>query len=1546
MSRMYGRGRVLVAFLVAVLALVGIILAFQSDALAGFGMLPRTHRSLDVWRPIPLDAPFSQQIGLPLTKEGPDQATVLEVLTYTLIFTNTTNQTLNGVIITDTWTTKAQKYGWGGNLPLAEYNGNYQVSGVAVEFFTYTIRLDRRRGEATWMLEPMAPGVVGTIVFTMEIPDRLQPQGRPVEVGPSSVENSAAITTSVPGIRGGDAFVGTFVVGPVLELRKSYTTETGLSGAEHLGRIVTYTLELKNLDRADSQPATGIRISESLPSELEFLNAWAAVPGVITGYEGASRTSFWTFPPNFSLQPAATTYVSFSVRIGLNAQINKNITNYKANCKAIADGLAFPVTCVSDISVKVLAPQYKVAQTAAPPNDPIQTYPNRPITYTVYIYNPYREPVVDGSALDVLPPTFRFITMVNGPLPTSVETNTMRWDGLYIPGDGVISFTFLAWVGADTPLNINCNNKDYFNVMTTTLSGRVFRDDKMAQVWVVPQIKVSKVVQPSTQHPGENVVYTITLENRGDTAIPGPLIITDELPTYFRYVEMVSVPPPGAPITDPVKPNRIWWTDVPEIPIGGKVSFSFAARVDGVSGQTWKNAVTGYSPDTSICALETAGVKVQSALQWRKEAIPSAPTPIVQGESFAYVITWGNTSKVYAYVIDKFVDILPPGFFADGSPIYSYTITPPYLLDVDWGTYWEHSFPVTVIGEGAGTTWCDDLGKPAKQTIYQEKEKFRVHHISPWEGWGMNLEKGAPVFILPHISLGQEFSPNPAGFSQTVTVTLWLTNNMRNPPQEVTGVGVTYTLPAGFVYLGEVEGTPPPAVSGSSYTWGNITVPASGVAAIRFRVQAPFQQGDSRHVAIARSLPRPNICIPKSEGVLPVKPGIMLNKRPNPTSVGPYGLVEYILDVENQTGAPLTGVRITDTLPTGFQFIQHVSGPPPVSTFPPVWVVDLGPAGSQQGKVTIRFLARAFTLVGYWDNWVDGLHATTYITLHPRYSENVKLLVASGIGLFKTVAPTRTVAGETVVYTITFYNGSNTAIRNVRLTDTLPAGFTYAGMLNGPSPVMTSPLVWAFPGNIPNGTEVPLVFRVSTDSQLPRGFYYNRVSGYAEKAESPYDPVLVPETGDTAPVYVQGLPTVERTKAVTPTNILAGGQVTYTISLSNEDEEPHTVRLTDTLPPSVTFVSVLPPTPAPVITSPLVWDNIQVGAGTTVTLQFLAEVDYLARSGVYYNSLDATVDGRALPPLPQLAPLEVIEIPRIDVQVSIDDGLLWVAEGDLLTYTVVVTNVGEAVPIEDTVLTVTLQPSEYMTVTGAGWTEVSPDVWEYPVGVLAAGEAFSAPLYGELGMGIPSDYMTISATAEVEYRAAEPVIEENRANNRAEDIDILRGPDLVVTGLSWEPAQPVAGRPITFYATIRNQGTEGAHVRWDGSGEHWLFVVELYAKGRDFTPAGPPANVFDHIGGYCVDESCSSTRYEFLAWPKGLNAGEERTLIFRNIHLPVDTYRIYVQADVSWSGSAPWGQPFGLIREAIENNNIYDAGTVEVAVETHRLFLPLVLRNR
>lgn len=1495
----------------------------------------------------PQTAPLAQSpSGLQIDKEGPDKVTILDTITYTIRITNASGQTLQNVIITDTYSSKISPSG--APFFLAEYNGNYIAQGVTVQWFTWTVNTPLKRGEIYWHLGTLNPGVNGTIVLTMGVPDGLQPTHKQAgaEMGPSDLENSLIITTSTPSVIGDHDIVVSSILGPVLKLQKSVQTETGLPDKERVGRLLTYTIRVDNVsttERKDSWPATGLKVWEILPSSLDLVTATAAVAGVSVFYTPTARIISWTFPADFVLNPGETTFVTFTTRIALTAPTDQNIKNERKHCQAISAEMVKPVQCANDVSVRVLTPQYKTVETASPPTQVDRSYPNRPVTYTIYVYNPLQTEVSGVILTDAMPSTFFFQYMVNGPSPAAVLTNVVRWENLTLPANGVISFTFRAWIGAQTPVGDNCSNREYQNFITVTAPGLpTYFTKEHGKVQMYPQITVGKERSPDRQTPGDRVVYTITLKNVGDTPITG-IIITDTLPLYFRFSEMASSPP-GNPNILSATPNIIWWgpmEGIPPMAPGGEFSFSFWATVDGEIEWSYTNRVDGYSPDTFICRRSGANVTVDPPFRFVKTAVPDT---VVQGETFQYSVQFWNVSSVRDYQIDAFTDYLPSGFYAGGSNQYSSIITPPFTLAQLAGTVWAHTFTVSVIGEGTGSSWCNDLFEEGKRTKWQEKGKFGIHTTDP-DAWWMNKDKVGPVYVYPHVSLVPVANPNPVGLGSLFTVTLYLTNHIRSPAMPVTLTAVNYELPVGFQALSGEGPTPPDECSGQVCTWRNRVLPPSGSIALHLRTRAPFTPTD--FTSYARADPQDmNLCVPTGKLVIKVVRGVELKKTPSVRGIGPLSNLEYTLEATNLTGGPVYNVRITDTFEGGFQYVETTSGRQPISTSPLVWEIpSLGPAGSGANKETIRFRARSGMLVGRWYNQVKGVSPSTYVTQSTNYMQEVGVFVISGIGLYKVVDPETVTAGESVVYTITLYNGAEYDLRNVRITDTLPAGFTYAGMVSGIPPAQTNPLVWITAGPLKKGESLVLVFRATTNAQMPSGRYYNRVSGRAEKGVAPYDPVVVPDTGDTAPVYVHGIPTVELAKSVEPQEVRAGGTVTYTITIYNDTDAPQTVRLTDTLPLSLTWAGMIEG-PAPVMTSPVVvWDSLSVGANQTVTLRFRATVDRIARSGTHYNHLEGRTGPFVLPPL-EAASLTILEIPRVDAQVSIDDGRITAKPGDTPGYTVFFTN-SSPITIENVILTATLEPADYLGVSGTGWAEVGSGTYTYSVGSLAPEEAGSAPpLEVQINPDIPGTFWTVTATVEIGYGMAEEAIEENSQNNIDRDIDILHGPDLVVTNLTWEPAQPVAGRPVTFLVTVKNQGTEAVTQRWDGSGrsEHWLFVLELYAKEAG-PSATPPADVFDHIGGYCADATCSMTRYEFLGWTTGLGANEERAVPFV-VTLPEGAYHLYAQADVTWPGSPPWGESCGLIREAVEGNNIYDGGQVSVQRPIRYVYLPLVLRNR
>jgi uncharacterized repeat protein (TIGR01451 family) len=1483
-----------------------------------------------------------QQAGLEIENHVQDKVLAYEQLTYTVAFTNTSGGLLQNVRITSTWATDTD---YPSNPPLAEYNGNlYDPQGV-VDAYTWTVGTGS--GALYITVGDLGVGAAANLVFTMGVPDSLEPNYKDPRIGPTVLGNSVDIGTTTPNVDNANDTDATLIVGPVLKLVKTVQTEGGIVNKERPGRLLTYTLTLDNLDetdgRGDSWPASWVEIWEDLPAELTLVDAQP--PGMWT-YIAASRRISWTLPSDFVLQPGHTTAVTFTARI-TTTKADYSLNNKKTYCWTMAAERLTPVKCDSDRTVTIMSPLEKQVQTRNPPTASNETYPNRIITYTVYVYNPLQIQVNDVRVTDTLPAQyFTYQGMVQGPTPLGSPTNTVVWAGLSLPANGVISLTFNVFVDPHTPVSADCSKKEYKNQLWASSAAFpvVYEDDSFStpHVKVVKQIVLTKSVLPTKQLPGEVVTYTIGIENEGDTSIQ-ITTLTDTLPIDFRYDSMVSGTP-GEPAGQ--SDNVIWWRDIPSIGAGQTFQFSFHALVDGEPLSKYKNKVNGFSPDTYICGINTAEVQVLSPIVGSKLADPPHPIPIVQGESFEYSVSYANQSRLQSYFATAFVDLLPVGFEKDGNQLYEYTIDPMVELLPNQANNWEHTFDVQIVGEGAGTTWCNDLASEDKRKVYQLVGMFGVHTTDLPEGWyWLNAAKEAPVYVKPHVDLLHAYYPSKVAVSGTTTVTLTLSNNLRSPTQPVDDISVTYAKHADFTYLGVLPGTPEPDIVGDNLVWSGIDLPASGQVQLRFQLRAPAAPKDYSGIQAYAAAANPDICIPLKTATINVVKGVVLKKTPTPKEIGPFGTVEYNLQVTNKTNAPVSGIRVTDTLPFGFEFIEMTSSHVPVSTAPLVWEI---PYITAEGKENIVFKVRAYVNLGPQYNLIEGISASTYVTLEKKledYLNDVKVEVMPGVGLYKTAQPGQIQAGAIVTYSITLYNGSTKNMANIVLTDTLPNGFSFVEMVEGdaPSQVQGQQVVWQV-SRLDKTKTLKLIFHASTQTEMPSGAYYNQVVGEAWDAASPYGMIDVPGTDLTAPVIVQGLPTVRLNKSVSPASVIAGNLVTYTITLYNETDQAVTLRLTDTLPLSVTFDSVVGATPAPAQTAPVVWGSIVAGSQQTVTLSFRAWVDLYARSGTYYNHLEAATDAFQLPPSGPLAPLTVEEIPRYDLQISKDDGNVTVDEGQLLLYTITYTNANDAdVTLTNVVITDTFSPlPPYATLFDPrDWEVAASNVYTHWVGDLGPGASGSVQFRLQLSDTIPADVWVISNTVDIGHSTAVLAFESDPSNNSSTDLDILRGPDLVLGELQVSPQSLAAGEPITFALTVRNQGKDNV-VNASNTSAGW-FIVELYLKKSGFTPAGPPVNVFDHVGGWYPDAGHSQERMPYMCIPAGLPAGDEMvcTFVITDI-VAADAYQVYAQADVTFDYL--WNESYGMVIEAIESNNISAYGAIQVGSQGS-LYLPLVTKN-
>jgi uncharacterized repeat protein (TIGR01451 family) len=1483
--------------------------------------------------------------GLQIDKLGPDSAFAGDVITYTLLVTNSTASVLDGVIITDTWNSQL-------------YSGTYEAGGaVVIDSMVFVTQPSKY---VQFNLAPLPANSNGYLQITMTIAGGIL---RPIVLG-----NSVVITTSTPGVTANTDSVNTSIIGPVLLIAKTVTPT-----AARPGQLLTYTLRVDNRYRSDAIDATNVVITEKLPSNLIFE---AALPPGLATFFPATNTVEWDWPGTVPI--STSVFVTFTARITPTAP-NGNLSNPAANCRVKADGVPLGIPCSAAVNVAVDDVFEKAGRTVSPPAQTgtiSRTFPNRSMTYTVSVYSPFTTTVTGMVVTDTLPtnsnvPTQTFYysgLLAAGPqgLPTvvSLTSRIVAWQLPTLQPGSVYTFSFQAFVPPQMFINDNALETPYTNKLAGSysnivLSSNTGHDDSM-DVKVVRQIELIKTVTPSSQNWGEAVTYTFVVSNAGPTTVRD-IQLTDLLPAStdcaFQWESLVSG---QSPIF--ASGGRVSWGGITLTGYSQTTLAVFRATVYGnylkIPPPQCTNTVQGYSPDSYIVkrtglapvtVLPPLGGGGGHANFAYTKTVNS--TSVVLGEQIQYIVQEYNVTNTAAHMT-RFYDYLPTGFYYNGQSVYSETVD--FWLQPNSGNRYQANIPVDVMST---TEACDKLPEP----VYQYTGSLQLLIDSPLAlaGTWVNPVRVAPVMVYPQANVSKTFSPGGALPGGVFTFTIMVTNNKSSP---LAGLRVTDTLPNGFVFGTELPGTPPKfAWVPPNLLWDNLTIPAHGKLSLVFTATASSTAGDYQNTVSVGSPTDPWVCVPKYKtptflvrrGIVEVTKQVAV---PSNHRVNPLGQFQYNIGLKNVGPFTVTVSRFTETLPgvSGYpwKYVSMQSGDPlPVSTTPLAWAdLVIGPNQTRSLRVNVRASYQVgdypnmppqcspASLAGYMTGTVPSGWVLTNTTASACNTGIAPVTIIPGVGVSKDVYPEAITLPQqsTVIYTITVVNVSGNTVNNLRITDTLPTGFVWDAYIGGDLPQTTNPPVWTI-GSMPDRTTKLLSFRAKVAALQPSGTYYNRlnVSG---------DSLSVPPTGNIAPVKVKGLPTLNLSKSVTPAIVPTGRSVTYTLALDNPDpSDPVTARVTDTLPGGFTFAEMISG-PAPLATgSQVVWD-LTVPSDTIQLISFRAAVDASAPNGTYYNQLDGSSPQIVFQGTGPTAPVGVVQ-PTYDLQVAKSDAAYTATIGSETVYTLRYTNTQNSLDLTagSVVLTEAFAPVDYLLADAPDWNLVSPGVYTYFVGDLPAGATGEVTFGLQIDNGIPADYFTITNTVEIDDAGAIEIpeaIEQPITNNLSTDVDVIRGADLAVTDVRYAPASPAPGRPITVFVTLENRGIDPA-VGPEAAG--W-FDSNLYIKPVDAPPPSDPGDLYLGLcptpGNYCplTARKSFSTTYSGT----GLLPGQTATLTFTTILQAGGAQWLYVQADTFWGDPATtvYGTPdHARVWEIDETNNIF--GPISFTAGT-KVYLPLI----
>jgi uncharacterized repeat protein (TIGR01451 family) len=1074
----------------------------------------------------------------------------------------------------------------------------------------------------------------------------------------------------------------------------------------------------------------------------------------------------------------------------------EEITN---EVKVADDGTNGFTGTVSDTDVDDVeaAPKLEISKT----DDDDGVEPGDTITYTIAISNTGNQDATGVVVTDTLP------------LSTTYEGGTAGWAqvGLtraYTSGVGALGAgetetltltlrltdTLLAGVEAIT--NAVSAVTDGTNGFTGTV--RVTDVDDVA---AAPQLAISKTDPVTTVVPGDTITYTIAISNTGNQDATG-VVVTDTLPLSTTYEG-------GTAGWVQVGSTRAYTSAVGALGAGATETLILTARLTdtvlaGVEAITnavsvvtdGKNGFTGTVSTTEVDAVVAAA----DLTIGKTDGV----TSVLPGQTLTYTLTITNTGNQGATGV-VVTDTLPAAAHTD------------FITASDGGIESGGivTWPIFNLagGDRATRTVTLEVKNPAQWPAGVEAITNTVFVLTDGTN-GFTGTLGATdvdaIDVAPDLLISKNDYEQTATPGQDLVYELAYLNK---GTQVAAGMVITERLPSHTTFdpAGSTVGWQSAGATGV-YTLSLGTVPVGVGGAVNFAVTVSdtlpagvdaitntVEIGDDG-TGGADETPGDNS--DQDVDVLVAAPDLVITKDDGLDLVTPGQLVMYTLTISNVGEQGATGVTVSDTLPEDTTLVgaSHSGG---LSGGVYIWSsFDLGAGQVVTRSLTVELSDTIPADVEAITNTAsvadDGANGDD-VTPEDNTTDDVDEVEAvPKLALVKTDNRLHVKPGDVLTYTITVKNVGDQNADGLVITDTLPEHTTFIAA----SPGYVKPdgvVVWSGVA-LPVGAQAERQVTVRVDESVGPGV--TTITNTAEVAgpEGVFD-------SDTDVDSLVQVPDLVLIKDDGEDSVVAKQIVTYTLTITNAGTGIATdIVVTDTLPEETAFVAASDGGGETSLDSGVVtWPTFALAPGDAVSRTVTVQVAAAVPAGLetITNTASVADDGTHGPDLdPTDNSAEDVDILDAEPLLSIakSDGRNAVQPGDILTYTLVITNVGTQ-GAAGVVVTDTLPEHTEFLASSGGVSPVGGEV-TWPTFALDAGQVVTQMVSVQLDETLPSSVSAITNTA--------VAVGDGGLSASAYDVDtVVAAPDLQVVktdGRAW--ARP--GEVLTYTLLVANLGTQGA----------------------------------------------------------------------------------------------------------------------------------------
>ncbi|HEX3152354.1 MAG TPA: hypothetical protein VHR66_30050 [Gemmataceae bacterium] len=1138
-------------------------------------------------------------------------------------------------------------------------------------------------------------------------------------------------------------------------------TKTVSDSTPNVGDTITFTITLNN---AGPGAGTGVTVNDLLPAGLTFVSA---------------APSQGTYSPVTGVWDVGAVSPGTPLTLTLTAVVNTAAA--QTNTTAIGGADQFDPVTGNNTASAVEIPQQSDLRVTKTVSDSTPNVGDT-ITFTVAVSNSGPNAATGVQLTDVLPTGLTFVSAT--PNQGTYDPATGLWVVGTLANGAAATLTLRAVVASPDALTnlASISAVDQFDPNPGNNTAGATETPELAD------LVVTKTVNDLTPNVGDTVTFTVAVTNTGPSAATG-VRLKDLLPAGLTFVS--ATPSQGAYASA----TGIW--NVGSVASGAQAVLTLQARVTNANPITNAAGVTAadqFDPDTSNNTASSTVTPQRADLAVTKVVSDASPN---LGDVIAYTITLTNLGPDGATGV-KLRDRLPAGL-AFMSAIASQ------------GTY-DSATGIWTVGSlangGAATLVLD-----ARVTSTAPGTNVAtVAAADQFDPETRNNTANAPLSAQQvDLVVGKSVNNARPNQDEVITFTVSVTNR---GPNTATNVSLSDVVPAGLVVVSVLPSQGIYDAGTGVWDVGAVTTVIPATLQISARVTTPAVKLN-RAAIISLDQPDANPANNSDQvTVAPRRADLAVTKTVNDPRPDVGDTVTFTVRVTNKGPDAATGVQLTDVLPAGLTLVSAVPNQGTYDSASGTWVV-----GTVNNGAAATLLLRALVADPAGATNTATVSATDPFDMVPSNDSGSATITPrqADLNLTKTVSIAKPNVGDTVTFTIALHNSGPDAAQGVTVTDLLPPGLTFVSATPSAGTYDPASGDWAL-ASVANGATATLQIRATVDaagSATNTGTITGSGTFDPDPADNQSSATVVPQQADLVV-----------TKAVDKPSPNVGDTVAFTVTATNTGPDAATnVRVTDLLPPGLTFVSATP-SQGTYASATGLWTVGTLASAATAALVLRATVTI---PGALSNSATGSAD-QFDPDLGNNGGSANISPQQADLVLgkSVDNPLPNV--GDTIAYTILVRNAGpdtatnvrvtDALPAGLTFVSATPTQGAYDSATG---------VWA--VGTLAVN--------GEARLTITAVATSANLQLNVARVTGSDQFDPDTDNNVAEAAVDPQEAELVLTKTVDNP-RPNVGDTVTFTVTLSGLGPDPAT---------GVQVTDALPPGVSFVSANPSQGTFDPASG-------------------------------------------------------------------------------------------------